>query len=201
MPTGAGASPPPARLRRAAVAVVGTAVLLGGCSSQSSDPTSASTPPPPSPSPTSAASSPVPAVEPAPRAPRPVRGRTGQRAFAEHVIDLWGYALRTNDAEPLTTLSAGKKPCGGCPALTRTLAQRRSEGWTVDLDAVHVRRIKLTERTGVKVARATVDVPESDSYNTDGSYRNANEAHQGATFEVQMRFAGGRYRLVSFTVS
>jgi hypothetical protein len=139
-------------------------------------------------------------VEPPPPAPAPAKGADGQRAFARHVIDLWGFALRTNDVKPLVALGRGT-PCGGCAALQRELARRASQGWAVDFAGAQLRRMKLTKQGTVQVARATVDIPESDSFNTDGTYRNTNPAHPGATFEVQMRLAGGRYRLVAFTVS
>jgi hypothetical protein len=115
-------------------------------------------------------------------------------------MDLWEFALRTNDAEPLVALGRGK-PCGGCPALQRELARRAADGWTVDFVGLDVRRVTVGKRGDAQVARATVDIPESDSYNVDGTYRNSNPAHSGATFETVMRFVGGRYRLLSFSVS
>ncbi len=49
--------------------------------------------------------------------------------------------------------------------------------------------------------RAVVDIPESDSYNSDGSYRNTSKQHNGAIFEVLMHFKKKHYRLLAFTVS
>jgi len=182
------------------VAVLAT-VLVAGCSGDAT--------PSSKPSPTSsvaagqtrsATPSPSPTVEPAPVAPDPVNSAAGQRAFARHVMDLWAFALRTNDAEPLVALGRGTA-CAGCTALQRELARRSAAGWTVDLAGVDVRRIALSKRGGSRLARATVDIPASDSFNTDGTFRNTNPAHTGATFEVRMRFVDGGYRLLSFTVS
>jgi hypothetical protein len=203
MPTGARTS---ASRRACATALTVLVTLpLAGCSGDTSTPQSApSTPSTSEPAAAAATSgetpSPVPTVEPPPPAPAPVRGTAGQRAFARHVMDLWGFALRTNDAKPLVALGRGR-PCGGCPALQRELARRAAAGWTVDFAGVQVRRTTLSRDGAVVVARAKVDIPESDSYNTDGTYRNTSPAHAGATFEVRMRFSGGRYRLLSFTVA
>lgn len=209
MPTRAA---PPARLLRAHLgrlaiaAALGPAILLGGCSDSGAAPAAEGT------SPTSTATdpargaatgvaSPVPTVETPPAAPRAARGQAGERAFARHVMDLWAYALRTNDAKPLSALGVGTKPCGGCAALTHELGRRRTQGWTVDLAGVRVKKFRITRQGDVQVVRAGVDIPQSDSYNADGTFRNTSPAHPGATFEVQMRLTDRRYRLVSFTVS
>jgi hypothetical protein len=186
--------PQRARLLLAATLVAGP--LLAGCSSGSAQPASSDTPSAASTGPSAGAPE-----ERPPAAPRPAPGPAGQRAFARHVMDLWAYALRTNDAKPLASLS-GNPSCGGCAALTRELGRRARQGWVVDFAGLDVRRVAVTgPRGGVRVARATVDIPASDSYNTDGSFRSSNPAHAAATFEVRMRVADGRYRLVSFTVS
>jgi hypothetical protein len=202
MPTGA--RTPSLRRKCALVGTVVGAVLVAGCSGNASPqerkPSAPTTTGASSSARTSPAPSPVPTVEPPPAAPAPAKGPAGQRAFARHVIDLWGFALRNNDAKPLVALGRGK-PCGGCAALQRELARRAAQHWSVDFDGARLRRMTLTKRGTVQAARATVDIPASDSYNTDGTYRNTNPAHPGATFEVQMRLAGGRYRLVAFTVS
>jgi hypothetical protein len=191
--------------RRAAVVLVaalGFGLLLGGCSADGTTTSARRTPTAgASSATTSAAPSPVPTVEPTPTAPAPAPGKAGQEAFARHVMDLWGYALRTNDAKPLTALGAGAKPCGGCATLTRTLATRRDQGWTVDFPGLSVRRVTVAGDGKVRVARAVVDIPENDSYNDDGTYRNTSPAHDGARFVVQMRYAKKHYQLVSFTVS
>ena len=116
-------------------------------------------------------------------------------------MDRGGYALSTNDAAPLTRLG-GKSPCGGCRPLAAELARRAKRGWVVDFAGLTVRRLTVAKVQGAEtVARATVDIPASDSYNTDGSFRNTSPAHAGSTFVVRMRYADKRYRLVSFTVS
>ena len=76
---------------------------------------------------------------------------------------------------------------------------RRAEGWTVDFPGLTVRGIALSSHGDDRVARARVDVPASDSYNDDGTFRNASPAHKGATFLVQMRFVDSRWRLVGFS--
>ena len=116
-------------------------------------------------------------------------------------MDLWGYALRTNDARPLVALGRGT-PCGGCAALSHELARRVRQGWVVDFAGLNVRRVALVDPLGAgRVARATVDIPASDFYDTDGRFRNMNPAHGAATFLVRMRYSDRGYRLVSFTVS
>jgi len=176
-------------------------VLLTGCSDGS--PSAAGTPSAsPSATASSAAPSPVPTVDPAPAAPALVQSRkaAGQQAFARHVMDLWGYALRTDDPKPLAATAAGKQACGGCAPLARALASRRRQGWTVDFPGVTVRRVRVAAQGDDRVARATVDIPASDSYTTDGTFRNTSPAHKGATFVVRMRYVRTQWRLVSFTV-
>ncbi len=191
----------PRALRPALAATLTAGLLLSGCSGGS--PADAGSPSG-SPSATSsgAAPSPGPAVQPAPGAPAAVTSRkaAGQQAFARHVMDLWGYALRTNDAKPLVATGAGQQACGGCAPLARELATRRRQGWTVDFPGVTVRRVRLAAQGGDRVARATVDIPASDSYTSDGTFRNTSPAHRGATFVVRMRYVRTQWRLVSFTV-
>lgn len=190
--------PPPAAGVATLVIVLGAGFLLAGCSSGSSAGSDRDTPAARSSS-TATASARV--TETPPEAPEARRGRAGQRAFARHVMAVWGYALRTDDVKPLVALGTGGHGCGGCPALGRELAHRRTQHWAVDFPGVDVRRITVTDRGEVHVARATVDIPASDSYLSDGSYRNTSPAHRGATFEVQMHLSHRRYQLVSFTVS
>ena len=195
--------PQRARSVLAAVLVGGLlAALLAGCSSgaDGKSSTSPSAAAPASTGPSSAPSAPT-ATDAPPPAPRPAPGPAGQRAFARHVMDLWGYALRTNDAAPLRELG-GTKACGGCAALSTELARREKQGWVVDFAGLDVRSVAVAKPRGAeRVARARVDIPASDSYNTDGSFRNTSPAHAGSTFVVRMRYADKRYRLVSFTVS
>jgi hypothetical protein len=116
-------------------------------------------------------------------------------------MDLWGFALRTNDVRPLASLGAGARPCGGCAALRSELARRRAEKWSVDFRGVDVRRLRVSGPARAAVARAVVDIPASDSFHDDGTFRNTSPAHTAAAFDVRMRFTGRAYRLVSFTVS
>jgi hypothetical protein len=189
----------PQRARSVLAAALVTA-LLSGCSSGSPDTSSPSAAPPTSTGPTSDPSAST-ATDAPPPAPRPAPGPVGQQAFARHVMDLWGYALRTNDAAPLSKLG-GAKSCGGCAALSTELARREKQGWVVDFAGLAVRSVSVAKPRGAeRVARARVDIPASDSYNTDGSFRNTSPAHAGSTFLVRMRYADKHYRLVSFTVS
>ncbi len=115
---------------------------------------------------------------------------------------LWAYALRTDDAAPLTALGPTTTPCRGCRSLATTMRQRRRQGWSVDFGGLRVRAVQLVQQGGGRtVARAKVDIPRSSSYNADGSFRNTNPAHPGATFEVLMGYTHQRYRLLAFTVS
>ncbi len=200
------------------VALLAGSVVLGGCSgddgaSSSSKPSPAASGSPadgtgseaadPSAAPsTTADPAPTtgPTTEPAPTAPAARKGRAGQVAFAKHVMDTWAYALRTNDPEPLSDLGA-QNTCRGCKPFARELAKRRTQGWSVDFPGVEVRKVKVTRDGDAFRARATVDLPESDSFNSDGTFRNTNRARARSTFEVRMRFTPKGYRLLSFTVS
>jgi hypothetical protein len=114
-------------------------------------------------------------------------------------MDLWAYALRTDDSKPLAATSRGKSPCGGCAPLAKELASRRTQGWTVDFPGLHVRRIALSSQGSDRVARARVVVPASDSYHDDGTFRNTSPAHKGAEFLVQMHYVRSQWRLVGFS--
>ena len=195
------ASGMPQRARSLTAAALVAGLLLTGCSSGPDDRSSSNAPS--SAAPSSADASPSSSTGPdAPPAASPAGpGAVGQKAFARHVMDLWGYALRTNDAGPLTKLG-GKRPCVGCAALSTELARRKKQGWVVDFTGLAVRSVSVARQKGPEhVARSTVDIPESDSYNTDGSFRNTSPAHAGSKFVVRMRYADKHYRLVSFTVS
>ena len=114
---------------------------------------------------------------------------------------LWGYGLRTNDPRPLVALSPRKKPCEGCKAWTTSLRQRRKQGWYVDLPALRIHKVVASKVGGNTYVRATVDIPQSDSYNRDGTFRNTNKAHNGAKFEMLLQFKNKHYQLLAFTVS
>lgn len=150
-----------------------------------------------SPSPTTAAT-----PEP-PKAPKAKASQAGRRAFAEFVVDRWGYTLRTNDAGALTELSPKSGLCDGCAELKAELRKRKKEGWYVDFPGAKVVKVDVApgDAPGVHVAKARINVPASESYFEDGELRNENKARKGATFEVRMRLDGKRYSLLAFRVS
>ena len=188
---------------------LGLALALAGCSGNGSGEdrgsggSSASSSASPSASSTTeaATASSSPTRERPPKAPAPARGPAGQKRFARHMMDLWGYALRTDDARALVALSAPGSPCRGCTAFATSMQKRRKQGWYVDFPGVRVRTVTVRPVDGNVYARAKVDVPQSDSYDTDGSFRNTNAAHRGATFEVLMHRGKKRFQLLAFTVS
>jgi hypothetical protein len=181
------------------------ALVLGGCSSGSDDePSSADSPSAsasPSASTSTRAASDRPSKATPPRAPKPTRGPAGQKRFAQHVMALWGYALRNNDPRALVALSAPGQKCRGCKPFAASLRKREKAGWYVDFAGVDVHRVTVKKVDDNVYAKATVDIPESDSYNADGSFRNTNKAHPGATFEVLMHRGDKRFQLLAFTVS
>ena len=190
------------RTTAAAVAVLG--LLLGGCGGDDAAPDTAETP---STTPTdtpSTSATPTPTASPAPElppAPPAKDGPAGREAFARFVVDRWSYALRTNDAEAVTALSPATSPCRGCRDLREELAQRRKEGWFVDFPGAEVRRVRLARQAPDSfLATMTVDIPASRSYFDDGAFRNDNEAHPGASFQVLMRLDKKRYTLLAFQV-
>jgi len=195
-------------LRPAAALVTAVVLLVSGCNGGSGDEAGdkpragGSVSPSTSPS---AASTTRSSAEVAPTPPPARRGRNGERAFARYVMKVWGFTLRTDDPRPLTRLSPRGSPCRGCPDLARELRKRRTQGWAVRFPGVVVRSIKVTG-THAKAAKeadavAEVDIPRSDTYNADGSFRNTNPAHPHARFEVRMRYTSTGYRLLSFTVT
>ena len=199
--------------RRCAVAIT-TLLLsasLGACSGDSSEP-SASEPTAsdsesqtpsgsstPSPSPTTD-STPEPKL---PKAPAAKDTEAGRQAFAEFVVERWGYALRTNDASALSDLSPRSGPCQGCKELESELKKRKKQGWYVDFPGARVGKVAVVagDEPGVHVATATINVPASESYFEDGELRNENEARKGAQFEVRMRLDGKRFVLLAFRVA
>ncbi len=176
-------------------------LALAGCSSDTPPATSTT----PSGSPTAATT--TPAAEPAakpekpPKAPEAKPGPEGQKAFARHVVALWGYALRTNDATPLLALSPSKKQlCQGCAELQSTLKKRVREGYYADFQGAAVKAITLTPAEGSTVARATVRIPPSRTMSDDGLEIGENKGFPKADFIVRLRFVKPRYQLLSFTV-
>lgn len=195
------------RLRAAAVITLLVVPALGGCSgsgtpetepgtaSSGSSPSAATAPSP------SASASAEPSVPAAPEAPKPRKGAAGQKAFAGFVMDAWSWSLRTNDATPLLDASPSRKqPCDGCAALDKELTGRAKEGWYVDFPGLEVARTRLRQSGDTVVATSVVTIPESDSYQEDGSYRSTSPAHEDASFTVTMRPTKTGYRLVSFRV-
>ncbi len=116
-------------------------------------------------------------------------------------MQLWGYGLRNNDAKPLVSLSPKKKPCRGCKDYAASLQQRRKRGWAVDFPGITVHKLTTAKVRGGTYVKAVVDIPASDTYNRDGSFRNTNKAHNGAAFEMLVHFDKSGYQLLSFTVS
>jgi hypothetical protein len=138
-----------------------------------------------------------------PKVPAAVKDTaTARKAFAAAVITRWGYALRTDDAGVVTGLSPAKQLCQGCRDFAAALAVRRKQHWYVDFPGARVRSVTVTPSGAAHtyLAHARVDIPESRSYFTDGSYRNDNPAHKGATFDVRMSYAQKRYTLLAFQV-
>lgn len=192
------------RLRAAAVIALLAAPALGACDRSSTAPDTPPSTSGPSPSTVPSASPSATAGPVAPEAPEPPkarRGPVGQKAFAEFVMDAWSWSLRSNDAGPLLDVSPSRRqPCQGCRALERELEGRADEGWYVDFPGLTVERTRLRRDGTDVIATSRVDIPESDSYQDDGSYRSTSPAHNGATFTVTMRHVKGSYRLVSFAV-
>lgn len=194
-------------LVRATAGVLGAVLLMASCSSADETPEADPSPSEATPAateteePSPTAEPTLPEPPPMPEPPRPRPGPKGQRAFAQHVMASWAWALQANDAAPL--LEAGrsaKRPCEGCRELDRELRKRDRQGWYVDLPALAVERTRLRRDGDQVVARSRVDIPESDTYFYDGSFRSTNPAHDDATFLVRMRKAADRYVLVSFTL-
>lgn len=197
-------------VRNRAAAVVftlATTLVAAGCnggtdtSGTDATPSSSATPSPEdsqSPSPTEAA---LPEPPKPPEPPKAANTTAGKKAFARYVVDTWDYALLTNDPEPLLRLSPGKKPCVGCKQLESELKKRKKQGWYVDFPGAEVKDVEIDKRAGLSLAQMSVSIPESDSYNDDGSYRSTSPAHAKGSFEVEMRFQKRSFELVSFRLS
>jgi hypothetical protein len=142
-------------------------------------------------------------VFPLPKAPPAKNTPASREAFTEFVVDRWGYALATNEADAVTDLSPQGSPCKGCADLEKELQNRRKEGWNVDFPGATVKKVTVEPAGPAQTfdSVATIDIPASRSYFADGAYRNDNEAHRNAEFAVQMRWAGGRYLLLSYSLS
>src|SRR3954452_9402975 len=202
------------RSPRPAVALLVGAVALGpvlaGCGGGNDKADDAAGSPTASGTPTASGSGSVsgsptgsPASSPTPRPPKEPRAgkdtAAARKAFASFVIARWGYALRTNDAGAVTGLSPKKQACEGCKDFAAELTKRRKQHWYVDFPGAKVRSVTVTPAgPHTSVARAKVDIPASTSLFKDGSFRNQNAAHRGATFFVRMAYAGKGYELLAF---
>lgn len=148
-------------------------------------------------------STPSPSPTPVEAAPRPPMGRDdapGRRRFAAYVLQAWIYSLNTNDARPLLDVS-GARPCTGCGQLRAELESRAEAGWYVDLEGVRVGRTRLRIQGRAVEASTSVSIPESTSYNQDGSFRSSNPAHPDSTFIVEMTWTRRGFRLLSFSLA
>lgn len=191
-------------MRAITAGVLTIGLLVSGCSGTERPAASSS----PSSSPTVAPSAETggetsaetgPSSAPAPEPPPATNDSSGREAFARYVLQAWIYSLNTNDAKALLDIS-GAKPCEGCAELAAELESRREAGWYVALEGVRVTRVDLTGRGRSARAVMSVAIPESSTYNEDGSYRSSNPAHPRSTFEVAMARAGERFRLVAFSL-
>ena len=132
-------------------------------------------------------------------------GDKGQKAFAEYVVASWGYALATNDATAVTGLSPSKKQqCRGCKELAAELRKRTKEKWHTEFPGADVRRT-IVKRDGDRILATTLaDIPASQDYFEDGSFRNDNEAHRGARFLIDLAVDGQakkrRFVLLAFSL-
>lgn len=113
----------------------------------------------------------------------------GKRAYVTYIVEGWVYALNTNDPSVLLDES-GAKPCRGCDSLRAELAEREKEGWHVQLPGVDVRKVTFRRDEDVEVATAVVDIPASQSFFEDGTYRNDNDEHRGAEFVIDISADG-----------
>lgn len=188
-------------MKAAAAACLVLGLLLSACSGAADPGAGAS-----SSSATVASPSPTPVPEesgtPAARAPQPPAAkndRRGQIAFAKYVLQAWIYALNTNDPAALLDVS-GARPCGGCPELVKELEKRERQGWYVRLEGVRATVGQVKPARGSSKVVLSVAIPESDTYNADGSFRSTNPAHPRSRFEVTMTHTRNRFRLVSFSL-
>lgn len=169
----------------------------------SSSPTPTSTPtstPTPTQSPTATPSGTAPAVT-VPTLPEATKGKEGQQAFAQYVVDAWVYSISTNDPQLLFDLGAKKDPCKGCPELRAELDQRVEEGWSVAPFEVEVYKIRVTPADDSITASVTFDIPETQSFFDDGTLRNTSKPHDDATFTIAMRLVKKQYQLLGFTIN
>ena len=183
-----------ARGLRLCVSVAATTLVLGACGGGDDEPAAD---PGESPSSASAATSdfsPTPTNTEPPTVEKPIEpdfadSAQGKRAYVTYIVDGWVYALNTND--PVVLLDeSGKKPCRGCDSTRKELTERKKEGWYVQLPGVDVRKVTFRRDGEVEVATAVVDIPASQSFFEDGTFRNDNDAHRGAEFVIDISADG-----------
>ena len=174
-------------------------------SSVSSSESSSSSAPSSSDSATEPASTSTPSADPSPpRAPgRLKNNERGRAAFARHVLATWSYAIATNDPEPLLRLSPKGSPCVGCAELADELEQRERQKWHVALPEVEAAAVETAgKKPGPEpVVVLTIDIPQSDAVNDDGTLRGVSPAHRDASFRVRMTPVRRGFELLGFSVS
>lgn len=191
-------------MRAITAGVLTIGLLVSGCSgterpAASSSPSSSPTVAPSAETGAETSAETGPSSAPAPEPPPATNDSSGREAFARYVLQAWIYSLNTNDAQALLDIS-GAKPCEGCAELAAELESRQKAGWYVGLEGVRVTRVDLTGRGRSARAVISVAIPESGTYNEDGSYRSSNPAHPRSTFEVAIAREGERFRLVAFSL-
>ncbi len=186
-----------------------TLVAVAGCSS-SETPSAVATPTTSSPS--SSPTLPDPPATPTPTPmPLPVEPRApkrldddvaGRRAFATYVVELWAYAIATNDSRPLVSLSPKGSLCEGCKPLKGELDRRAKAGWRVALSGVKVGRVTVPRksRKGRTTVKAAIAIPESNTVTEDGTLTGVSPAHPDAVFEVTIEYSKRSFHLLSFTI-
>ncbi len=184
-----------ARPARLCAAAATAALVLGACGGgDDEEPAADPGESPSSPSASTTDFSPTPTETEPPTAELPQEpgfadSAAGKRAYVTYIVEGWAYALNTND--PVVLLDeSGKKPCRGCDSLRQELAEREKEGWYVQLSGVDVRKVTFRQDGEVDVATAVVDIPASQSFFEDGTFRNDNDAHRGADFLIDISADG-----------
>ncbi len=183
MTTGAGHLRSSFHSRSGSRAAVGlalcAALVLGGCSGGSDDEPSSSKSSSASASPTASTSTRPATDRPTrarpPAAPKPTRGPAGQKRFAK--LRHGAVGLRAAQQRRAARWSRSARPARsarGARRSTTSLHQRKQAGWHVDFAGVDVRKLTVKKVDDNVYAKAKVDIPESDSYNADGSFRNTN---------------------------
>lgn len=181
-------------------------LLLGACSGDDADAAAEPGETPATPASVSATVSPSPTASPDPDRPSEPKfapGRRGKRAFVDYVVAGWGYGLQTNDPSVLLDAS-GKRACRGCDTYRDELEQRAKENWYVQFPGATVRRATFRADGPVEVGRLVVEIPASQSFFEDGTFRNDNKAYKRARFLIDLRADGQgerrRWTLLAFSI-